>query len=281
MDYFAKGVLIIGMFLLMGSLLPIGLVIAQVGKSIETRIRWGILACVILFAIGGYLVYTLHGIHLNGVFDLMIPGILFLVASFVWMVAMTSLETVKDVKRMTHLESDKVIESSMGIYTRRYCDKRIREEITRAQRFNLPLSVLIVGIDNFKLVNEKYSYKVGDNVLMNLGACVLDASRSNDIVGRYEGDMICIIATNTSAHEAKELAENLCRLVESSTLFTAQETDASDVLRITVSIGVATIHWEQANSNNIVTEALEAMYQAKRRGRNCVAVAYKPIFDAE
>jgi diguanylate cyclase (GGDEF)-like protein len=280
MDYLARGVLIIGIFLLIGALLPVGILIGRVCQG-ETRIKWAILGCFILFAIVGYFVYTFQGVHLSGLLDLIIPLVFFLGASFVWLVTMVSLQTANDVRRIAHLEEENVTDPLMGIYNRRFFDKRIKEEITRAQRFDLQLSVFMIDIDHFKSVNDFYGHKTGDIVLRNLGKLILGASRNSDIIARYGGEEICLIAPNTPDHEAKIIAERLCQLVDSSTLITPEDTRRPDVPHITVSIGVATLNGLHGDSRNILAIADEAMYQAKSLGRNCVAVAQEPLSDAD
>jgi diguanylate cyclase (GGDEF)-like protein len=222
MEFLAKGVLLIGIFLLLGALLPIGFLIIQI-RDAETRIKWITLACFILLAIIGYFLYTIEGIHSSGYVGLLIPLVFFLGSSFVWLVTMVSLQTANNVRRITCLDEQIFIDSLMGIYNRRFFDKRIIEEMTRAERYNLPLSVFMIDIDHFKSINDKYGHKTGDVVLKNIGKLMLQASRSSDIVARYGGDEICFVATNTKSQDAKYVAERLCKLIDSTPLITPVE----------------------------------------------------------
>ena len=210
MDFLARGVLLIGIFLLLGALLPIGFIIIQIRDS-ETRIKWITLSCFILLAIIGYFIYTLDGIHSTGYVVLLTPLVFFLGSCFVWLVTMVSLQTANNVRRITRLEEQIITDPLMGIYNRRFFDKRIIEEITRAQRYNMPLSVFMIDIDHLKPINDKFGHKAGDTILINLGKLMLQASRSSDIVSRFGGDAICFIAPNTKALDAKNIAEHLCK----------------------------------------------------------------------
>lgn len=272
MDFLARGIMLIGIFLLIGALLPIGILMSQLRRS-ETRIKWAVLASIILFAIIGYFVYTYNSPHLTDIFSVIVPLVFFLGASFVWLITMSSLQAVNDVRHMAQLEAENITDPVMGIYNRRYLDRRLIEEIARARRYKLPLSVFMIDIDHFKSVNDLYGHKCGDVILKNLGKLVLDASRSSDVITRYGGEEICFIATNTNAKDAKNTAERLCRLIDSSTLITPEECGKPDIPHITVSIGVCTLDVGNVGTIDIVELADKAMYQAKNAGRNCVVVA--------
>jgi len=279
MEYLTKGVLIIGMFLLLGALLPIGLLIVQVRRKIEMRIKWAILACFILFAIAGYFVYTFNTAPRGGLFDIIVPATFFLGASFVWLITMVSLQTANDVRRTANLEAENVTDPLMGIYNRRFLDKRIKEEVARAQRFDLSLSAFLIGVDNLGRINDTLGYNAGDTVLRNLAKLIMGSSRSTDLVARYEGDKICLVATNTSSQVANIIAERLCTLVNSSTLITPEEAEKSEVPRVTVSIGFAIRSGNEPDIATILALAEKAMKQAKFMGRNYTVAAQQSLFD--
>lgn len=153
--------------------------------------------------------------------------------------------------------------------------RRLDSEIERAERFNHPLALLEIDIDHFKKINDEYGHQVGDDVLKSLTQCCLKTLRVNDCFGRIGGEEFLIMLPETSQKHAVEAAERL-RLVVESTL---HETSANQPIHITVSVGVAcfipSVDVMQDRSvlvRNLIRQADEAMYQAKKTGRNRVAV---------
>jgi len=116
------------------------------------------------------------------------------------------------------LEEETITDPLMKIYNRRYMDKRLIEEISRAQRYELPLSVFLIDIDHFKQINDNYGHQVGDDVLKGLGKLIPETLRENDIVARYGGEEIFVILPNTSDSDAIIVAERLRHTVESTAL---------------------------------------------------------------
>jgi len=124
--------------------------------------------------------------------DLIVPSVFFFGAGFVWLTATLSLHTAIDIRRVTVLEHENITDPLIGIYNRRYLDRRLQEEFIRARRYSLPLSVLLLDIDHFKRVNDAYGHQVGDLVLSYLGKLLLSAIRATDIIARYGGEEILI-----------------------------------------------------------------------------------------
>ena len=202
---------------------------------------------------------------------LIVPGIFFLGAGFVWLTANLSLQTATDIRRVVLLEKDTITDPLIGIYNRRYLDRRLEEECARARRYQLPLFVLLLDIDHFKRVNDLYGHPAGDQVLIYLGKLILQAIRESDIVARYGGEELLIIAPNTSAASAMSLAERLRQTVETHALMLSSGSDQRQEVRITVSIGVAGTTREMADPRQLFENADVALYRAKQEGRNRVS----------
>ena len=156
-----------------------------------------------------------------------------------------------------------------GLYNHRTFYVLLGDELARAQRFDRPLSLLLLDIDHFKRVNDTHGHLAGDAVLRGLGELLGREARAVDRVCRYGGEEIIIILPETDLETAANIAERLRAAVE------AQPFDANaTAIRITVSIGVAS--WPAVgDAQALIAAADTAMYAAKQDGRNRV-VRYAP-----
>lgn len=268
--------LIAGTCILVGALTPVSQLIKQLPSG-SVRCSSYVMAGLIAFFVVGYVGYiaAFWGHH-NDWLALIVPNIFFFGAGFVWLTAKLSLQTVADIRRVVLLEQENVTDPLLGIYNRRYMERRLKDEFARAQRIATPLSVLLMDIDHFKRVNDDYGHPVGDQVLSYLGKLILSVIREVDVATRYGGEELLIIATDTTASSAAALAERLRQHIESHTLTLSSEALHRLEIRITVSIGVATLGHEVTDPAELVANADQVLYQAKREGRNRV-IAYQPF----
>lgn len=272
LNLLANGLVIAGICILAAALLPVRRLIAQLPAG-QVRRRWYALTGLISVFIVGYLGYAIAFWNRPAVWiDLIVPGVFFFGAAFVWLTASLSLQTATDIRRVTQLERENITDGLLGIYNRRYWDRRLEEECARARRYALPMSVLLIDIDHFKHINDTYGHPVGDLVLSSLGKWIRQAVRECDIVARYGGEEIAILAPNTALSSAAVLAERLRRLVETRQLVVTNGSNQSRVVRITVSIGVAGLSQEAAEGQRLVQDADKALYRAKEAGRNRVVI---------
>lgn len=161
------------------------------------------------------------------------------------------------------LERLSVTDRLTGLFNRLKLDVVLTGEIDRASRFTQPFSLILIDIDYFKQVNDRYGHPVGDQVLEQFANILLRKTRKVDTVGRWGGEEFLIICPNTDGAGARQLAESLRVAIE--------EHNFPIVGRMTASFGVSGF---QANdqANDIVARADEALYTAKHDGRNCVAM---------
>ena len=268
---FAIGLVIAGAGLIIIALNPIRQLIAQLPDG-PLRQRWFILRTLIVSFIIGYLGYIVVYWNSRGMSeDLVVPAVFFLGGWFVLLVSFLSLQTAVDVRRMVLLEQENITDPLMDVYNRRYMDRRLADEVTRARRYNLSLSILMIDIDRFKNINDTYGHPEGDVVLRRLGKLTVDTVRATDIVARYGGEEIMVIAPNTSVATAAKLAERLRGKIESTELL-PQEASKTSALKVTVSIGVAYFDQDTRDSRALINQADEALYRAKSEGRNRVVV---------
>jgi diguanylate cyclase (GGDEF)-like protein len=268
----ADGLVIAGVLILISALIPVRQLITQLPLG-QVRRRWYTLTGLICLFIVGYISYAAAFWGQNTTWhDLIVPTVFFFGAGFVWLTANLSLQTATDVRRVTILERESISDPLIGIYNRRYLDRRLEEECSRAGRYALPLSVLLIDIDYFKLINDNYGHQEGDHVLAYLGKLILEAVRESDIAARYGGDEILIIAPNTTTSLAGTLAERLRQHVESHKLVLTTASDKPREIHITVSIGVAGLGPSGTGCEKLIQDVDEALYRAKQEGRNRIVI---------
>lgn len=271
----ANLLIIAGAVVLMGALIPVRSLVSKLPRG-SIAARWRALTVLIVLFVFGYVAYgaAFWTQHL-GWPDVIVPAVFLFGAIFVWMVARLSLQTAIDLRRVALLERENITDSLTGVYNRRYMDRRLEEEVARARRYAHPLSVLLLDIDYFKRINDTEGHQAGDEVLKHLGELIMNAVREVDVVTRYGGEELLIIAPDASLDTAVSLAERLRLHAESHELVLTSESAGKRVIRFTVSIGVASFGPEADDAKELVRNADEALYQAKGGGRNRV-MAYRP-----
>ena len=276
MSAVANTILIIGAGLQVCALVPLAKLIAQLPQG-RIRIYWNGLGALIHFFIAGYVGYTvLHWNAPSSAANLVVPVIFLLGACFVLAVSGLSLRTALDVRRVAVLELENITDPLMAIYNRRYLERRLNEELARANRYALPLSLLMIDVDHFKNINDTFGHSVGDHVLVKLGELIGNVCRDSDIAARYGGEEMVIVLPNTTATGALKIAERLRQMVESASLLPADAHKDGQPAPITVSVGVGELGEQVRDLAGIIASADRALYSAKRAGRNRTAVGGLP-----
>lgn len=148
---------------------------------------------------------------------------------------------------------------------RRAALERLDEEIKRSHRLKSPLSIAMLDIDRFKEINDTYGHLVGDIVLTEAVSRIFHSLRSYDLVGRYGGDEFILIFPNTKSQDAAMI----CNRIRDS--FLKDPIVAGDLkLFITISVGVTSAITVPCHADDIIHHADDALYKAKRGGRNQV-----------
>ncbi len=151
-----------------------------------------------------------------------------------------------------------------GLWNYRYFTMTIGKEIERAARFGRPLALLILDLDHFKLVNDVYGHQRGDAVLVELAGRVRGQVRDVDTVARYGGEEFVVILPETDEEGATQAAERIRAAVRRRPFGEPGEAP----LEVTVSVGVAVFPLHGAGSTSLLRRADEALYEAKRGGRD-------------
>lgn len=158
-----------------------------------------------------------------------------------------------------------------GLYNHRTFYVLLGDELARAQRFNRPVSLLMLDIDHFKRVNDTYGHQAGDAVLRGLSELLGRQARAVDRVCRYGGEEIAVILPEIDLEIAAKVAERLRAAVEAQPF----DINTGEPLRITVSIGVASFPAHADNTQALMAAADVALYAAKQNGRNWIN-CYEP-----
>jgi diguanylate cyclase (GGDEF)-like protein len=154
-----------------------------------------------------------------------------------------------------------------GVKTRGYFEQQLEMELKRAERKKCPVSLLMIDIDFFKVLNDRYGHHVGDQVLRDVASILVKDMREIDTVARYGGEEFVIILPETNAAEAMLVAQRLRKAVEQARFFAGS---ARVIERLSISIGVAVFSTDAQFKRDLIEFSDAALYAAKAQGRNRV-----------
>ena len=157
-----------------------------------------------------------------------------------------------------------------GLFNRRYFDEAITAEVARASRYGRDLSVIFLDVDFFKKYNDEYGHQHGDMVLKKISQIIKLNIREIDIATRYGGEEFVVILPETPQDDAYTVAEKIRQSVEETAASAIGNRNAN---AITVSAGVASLGQDIMNVHQLIAKADQAVYEAKRTGRNAVRLA--------
>ena len=170
-----------------------------------------------------------------------------------------------DVTRYKKMEEElyrlSITDPLTGAYNRRYFVKRLEEEMERIRRGGTTFSIVMIDLDHFKKVNDRYGHQAGDRVLRFLVEVISSRIRKIDLLARWGGEEFVLLLLNTPLQKAAKLAEELRERIEAA--------EIPGVGRVTASLGV-TEYREGDTPDSVISRADDLMYEAKRAGRNCV-----------
>lgn len=177
-----------------------------------------------------------------------------------------AIEKIDLLERAHRFEMLAITDPLTGLLNRRYLEERFAQEIERSKRYQFPLSFVMMDIDSFKSFNDTFGHQAGDEVLRETAHCIRRSLRNFDVAARYGGEEFIVVLPETDVTSATILAERLRKAVE-------QHFAASQVRRpVTVSIGVSSLSRALQNRHQVIKAADQALYAAKKRGKNCVVV---------
>ncbi len=155
------------------------------------------------------------------------------------------------------------IDSLTGLYLRPYFEDRLNSEIQFHKNQNSNFCLLMIDIDFFKNINDNYGHPKGDKILQKLGKIFKNKFRDSDTCARYGGDEFVVLLANTNIKQAELVAKELLQVVNS--------TDFSSI-KITLSIGISEFNKNAIDLPQLLKQADESLYSAKKSGRNCYKI---------
>ncbi|HKS42489.1 MAG TPA: diguanylate cyclase [Blastocatellia bacterium] len=156
-----------------------------------------------------------------------------------------------------------------GLPNRRYLEDRLFEEVERSKRYDTPLAFMIIDVDHFKSYNDLYGHTNADLVLVKTAHILRNSIRAIDMSARFAGDEFCIVLPETELAAAASIAERL-RAAISNTEYHSEKGELMG--KVTLSIGVSSFSPTRQSPLSVIETADSALYQAKTRGRDCIAV---------
>ncbi|MDE2309553.1 MAG: GGDEF domain-containing protein, partial [Betaproteobacteria bacterium] len=272
-SYLSAALVMIGLVIHIAALAPTRRLIAMLPAG-SLRNKWFAMIGLILVFIASYLGFIIaEWNEQTDLHDLIVPCVFLFGAVFVWLTANLSLQTAVDLRRISLLEMENITDPLTQVYNRRYLDRKLEEEVARAKRYSLDLSILMLDIDHFKRINDTYGHHAGDVTLSTFGSLIKTALREMDVVARYGGEEFLVICVNTAIDGATVVAERLRHLVESHQVEIPDDSGGSQTIQINISVGAAGLSAALDSKNKLVQAADQALYRAKKAGRNRVIVA--------
>jgi len=160
-------------------------------------------------------------------------------------------------------------EGLTGLFNKNYIRQRLEEEFYRSKRYNHPLSLMMIDLDNFKALNDHFGHTVGDHLLRYFSQVIADTIRPSDIAARYGGEEFLIILPETYKEEAQAVAERLRTRIS---LYPFRLDSRKEEVLFTISIGVTTYPEYGQSAEEMVALADMALYKAKKDGKDKVAI---------
>lgn len=162
-------------------------------------------------------------------------------------------------------------DSLTGLYNQGYMRRQVIDEVKRSARYKQDVSVMMIDMDDFKLINDSYGHLAGDQALNRVARAILSACRTTDVVGRYGGDEYLVILTQTDIEAASTVAGRIIdRVSQVGVIDTARE---GVKVGLGVSIGLACMPRHAKNSTELLAAADACLYAAKAKGGNQVVSA--------
>jgi diguanylate cyclase (GGDEF)-like protein len=170
-------------------------------------------------------------------------------------------------ERANILEKEVLLDALTEIHNRRAYELQIRENLRRYHLDGQSFSLVLIDVDGFKNINDNYGHSAGDKCLREIAKLIRSSLRKTDFLGRYGGEELIAIMEGASAEDGRKIAEKIRSRIERAHFSYQQEE-----IPVTISLGVTEVMQTDKDSETPFSRADNAMYQAKRQGRNRVCV---------
>ncbi len=166
------------------------------------------------------------------------------------------------------LRNQSIRDPLTGLYNRRYLEESLNRELHRAKRTSRNVSVVMLDLDHFKHFNDTFGHQVGDILLKEVAGVIKSRVRAGDLACRYGGEEFSLIIAEVETEGAHKCVESIREAIKHLSLHNRGQTLGT----ITVSAGIATYPAHGVNSEDLIRVADEALYRAKKAGRDCIIV---------
>ncbi|MFQ5597389.1 MAG: diguanylate cyclase [Nitrospiria bacterium] len=171
--------------------------------------------------------------------------------------------------RAEELKEISITDPMTGLLNRRYFQERLTEEIERTRRHGLPICLMMIDIDDFKQINDKYGHLMGDEVLKRVAQIIRNTIRTIDVASRFGGEEFTVILPHTSKEDAALIAQRLCNSISDGGDFKKKVLGMQNV---SASIGLASFPEDADSIYELIDSADRALYEAKHTGKNRVVI---------
>jgi len=177
-------------------------------------------------------------------------------------------QKLTDIEKLKNRIREQAIRDPLtNLFNRRFLNEFMERELALARRNQKPLALVMLDLDHFKQLNDQFGHQTGDQIIELVAKHLLRQSRRSDILFRYGGEEFLVMLPNTSAQQARHLAETWRTQIEQSQVFSKEQS-----LSVTISAGIACYPEHGTTSFNLIQAADQALYQAKAAGRNQVVL---------
>ena len=181
--------------------------------------------------------------------------------------------SLSNLKLREKLREQALTDQLTGLGNRHYLEDNLPRELARALRLKTSICVAMLDLDHFKIFNDRHGHDAGDMLLHKLGEVLREELRQSDIICRYGGEEFVIVLIDTSLEEVRHRLDEIRKMVKEIEIQNGKDHFAG----VTVSIGIVEAHDSSWTTNSLLRAADEAMYEAKKAGRDCIIVY--PITD--
>lgn len=178
------------------------------------------------------------------------------------------LQDAMDIKFHKDLQKLIKYDALTSLLTKESLYLALERELVRCRKYNIPLTILMMDLDHFKLVNDTYGHQTGSHVLKEIGAIIRNNLRKIDVSARYGGEEFLSYLVEQPKNIAMHAADRLRDMIENAVIMYKD-----NFVNITISIGVSQFPVDGTNIDDLVARADEALYRAKNNGRNLVVAA--------
>ena len=173
---------------------------------------------------------------------------------------------IANVQLKHSLRQQAIRDSLTNLYNRRYLFETLEQLVARSLRSNSPIGIIMIDIDHFKKLNDSYGHDAGDIALKTAADFFVKGTRAGDVVCRYGGEEFCIVCPDSSIEQTVSIAQKICIGVAGLEI----KINHNEKITMTLSAGVSAFVDEENMIHGVISQADQALYQAKSDGRNCV-----------